>query len=54
MFIEDQSIENARLKRASALDQQNKNRTVEPREEIQNLCLNTDGEDDENEEDKVF
>ena len=38
----------------------NKNRTLEliiPKEEIKNLCLNTDeedNEDEENEEDKVF
>ena len=54
MFVEDQSVEAARFKRTSALDKLNKNRTVEPREENLLLCLNTDGEDDENEEDKVF
>ena len=63
ILIENQSIDNSRLKRNSAMDQpkqENKIRTVVPvehKEEIQNVCLNTDGEDDddeENEEDKVF
>ena len=63
ILIENQSIENHRLKRTSAMDhtkRDNKNRTLEliiPKEEIKNLCLNTDeedNEDEENEEDKVF